>query len=173
MDGAMDGEVRNEPMLLKIAALLVTLSLVAERAAGRSWPVRFLLLLILRRADAAATAFVARETEAVGASGDDLPWLDDAAERGASPLDAAFLALRFRLLAEVLGLCRAAWRTDDTAGDWAGNWVRSGNTSGNRARSGNTSGVTAGNGALHPATQFPILLLLFPARRGLPVHDTS
>jgi hypothetical protein len=146
-------------MLLKIAALLASLSLVAERAAGRSLPVRVLVLVLLRRAEAVATAFVAATAEAAGATADDLPWLDEAAGGGSSPLDAAFLALRFRLLAEVLDLCRAVHH--------------SGNTSGNRARSGNTSGVTAGNGALHPATRFPILLLLFPARRGSPVYDTS
>jgi hypothetical protein len=58
-------------------------------------------------------------------------------------------------------LCRAAWLYDDTAGDWPGNWP------GNRAAS--ISGVCAP----HPATQFPILLLVFPGRRGLPVYDTS
>ena len=131
MDDGMD--VRNGGMLPKIAALLVTLSLVAERAAGRSLPVRFLLLLILRRAEAVATAFVVRETEAAGATGDDFPWLDDIAEDGSSPLHAAWFALRFRALAEVLELCRAAWPCDDGAGDWDGNraddWVRSGSIS--------------------------------------------
>ena len=151
----MDGGMRNEGMLLKIAALLLSLSLVAERAAGRSWPVRFLVLAILRRAEAVATSFVAATADTAGASEDDFPWLGDTAESGSSPLDAAFLALRFRLLAEVLELCRAAGR--------------SGNTSGNRARSGNS----AGNCAPHPATRFPILLLLFPVRRRLPLYDTS
>jgi hypothetical protein len=146
-------------MLPKIAALLLSLSLVAERAAGRSLPVRFLLLVILRRAEAVATAFVAREAEAAGAAADDFPWLDEAAESGSSPLDAAFLALRFRLLAAVLELCRAAGRSGDSAGNSAGNRVRSGNTPGNRAP--------------HPATRFPILLLVFPARRGLPLYDSS
>jgi hypothetical protein len=136
-------------MLLKIAALLLSLSLVAERAAGRSWPVRFLVLAILRRAEAVATSFVAATAEAAGATADDFPWLDDTAESGSSPLHAAFLALRFRALAEVLELCRAA------------------------GRSGNTSGIMSGSCVPHPATRFPILLLVFPARRGAPVHDTS
>jgi len=153
MDGGMDG--RNGGMLLKIAALLVALSLVAERAAGRSYPVRFLVLLILRRAEAVATAFVAATAEAAGATADDLPWLDEAPEAGAGPLDAAWLALRFRLLAALLELCRAAGRSDDITGDWAGDWA--GNADGNRAP--------------HPAT--PILLLVFPATRGLPAYDTS
>ncbi|KAB2958114.1 MAG: hypothetical protein F9K19_00505 [Rhizobiaceae bacterium] len=140
-------------MLLKIAALLVSLSLVAERAAGRSLPVRFLVLAILRRAESVATAFVAATAESAGATADDFPWLDDIAESGASPLDAAWLALRFRLLAEILELCRAAGR------------------SGNRA--GYTDGNTSANRAPHPATQLPILLLVFSARRRLPIHDTS
>jgi len=147
MDSGMDG--RNEGMLPKIAALLVTLSLLAERAAGRSWPVRFLLLLILRRADAVATAFVVREIEAAEAAAADFPWLGDTAESGSSPLDAAFLALRFRALAEVLELCRS---------------VR---------RSGNRACIMSGSCVPHPATRFPILLLVFPARRRAPVHDTS
>jgi hypothetical protein len=146
MDGAMDGGMRNGGMLLKIAALLVSLSLVAERTAGSSFAVRFLVLAILRR-------------EAAGATDADFPWLDEPAECGAGPLDAAWLAVRFRLLAGVLDLCRAAGRC--------------GNTTGNCARSGNTTDSRAGASAPHPATQFPILLLVFPARRGFPFHDTS
>jgi hypothetical protein len=132
-------------MLPKIAALLLSLALVAERAAGRSWPVRFLLLLILRRAEAVATSFVVREAAAVGAAADDFPWLDEAAEGGSSPLDAAFLALRFRLLAAVLELCRAAGR--------------SGNTDG--GISGNRAGIPGDN-----APRLPLLLIVsLPGRR--------
>ncbi len=172
MDGAMDGGVRNGGMLLKISALLVSLSLVAERAAGRSWPVRFLILLVLRRAEAVATSFVARETEAAGATGDDVPWLDDIAESGASPLHAAWFALRFRALAEVLDLCCAAWRSGDTSGNTSGNWANSGNTAGNWARAGNTSGNSGGN-----APRLPVLLIVSlpaPHFHRLPrPHDTS
>ncbi|HHZ11035.1 MAG TPA: hypothetical protein GX405_19885 [Rhizobiales bacterium] len=97
MDGGMDG--RNERMLLKIAALLVSLSLVAERAAGRSLPVRFLVLSILGQAEAIARAFVLRETQ--------IDWPDwtalaDAPEFCGHPADAASLALRLRLLAVML-----------------------------------------------------------------------
>ena len=145
----MDDTVRNGGMLLKIAALLVSLSLVAERAAGRSFPVRFIVLALLRRAEGVATSFVAATAEAAGATADDFPWLDDIAESGSSPLDAAFLALRFRLLAGILDLCRAAGRSGDTADN------------------------RAGSCAPHPATLYPILLLVFPVRRRLPVHDTS
>ena len=119
MDDGMD--VRNEGMLPKIAALLVALSLVAERAAGRSLPVRFLVLVLLRRAEAVATSFVVREAAAAGARDDDFPWLDDIAEDGSSPLHAAWFALRFRALAEVLELCRAAGRSGNTDGDISGN----------------------------------------------------
>ena len=153
----MDGATRNGGMLLKVAALLVSLSLVAERAAGRSFPVRFLVLALLRRAEAVATAFVAATAEAAGAAADDFPWLDEPAETGAGPLDAAWLALRFRLLAAVLKLCRAAGRSHDTTGDFPGN----------------RAGDAAGNGARLPAASWPVLLLVFPARRGLLVHDTS
>ena len=157
MVGVMDG--RNGGMLLKIAALLVSLSLVAERAAGRSFPVRLIVLLLLRRAEAVATAFVAAAAEAAGATADDFPWLDDAPEDGASPLDAAWLALRFRLLAALLELCRAAGRSHDATGSRSGNWA------------GNISGKRGGTRAPHQA--MPILLLVFSAKRGLPVHDTS
>jgi hypothetical protein len=139
-------------MLLKIVALLVSLSLVAERAAGRSWPVRFLVLVLLRRAEAVATSFVAATAEAAGATADDFPWLDDSPESGAGPLDAAWLALRFRLLAALLELCRAAGRSDDTTDNRAG-W--------------------RGTSTPHSATLYPILLLVFPVRQALPVHDTS
>ncbi len=147
MESATDGGVRNEPMLLRIAALLVSLSLAAERAAGRSWPVRFLVLALLRRAETVATAFVAREIEAVGASEDDFPWLNDIPEGGFSPLDAACLALRFRALAGVLELCRAAWLYDDTAGNRPGN------------RAGNISGIIFGTGGVG-APRLPVLLIV-------------
>ncbi len=155
----MDGAVRNGGMLLKIAALLVSLSLLAERAAGRSFPVRFLVLVLLRRAESVATSFVAATAEAAGATADDFPWLDDCPESGAGPLDAAWLAVRFRLLAGVLDLCRAA----GYSGNISGNWTRSGNTARN----------WASTSAPHPATLYPILLLVFPVRRKSPVHDTS
>lgn len=96
MDGAMDGAVRNERMLLKIAAILVSLSLIAERAAGRSFPVRFLLLAILRRAEVIARAFVVRETQI------DWPEVGETSGMYGHPADAASLALRLRMLAVIL-----------------------------------------------------------------------
>lgn len=92
----MDGALRNERMLLKIAALLVSLSLVAERAAGRSFPVRCLVLAILRRAEAIARAFVVRET------GMDWPHPGETPGMDCHPADAASLALGLRLLALIL-----------------------------------------------------------------------
>lgn len=96
MDGATDGRGRNERMLLRIAALLVAFSLLAERAAGRSFPVRFLVLAILRRAEAVARALVALETGADG------PCLEEPLAFSYRVVDAAWLALRFRLLAAIL-----------------------------------------------------------------------
>lgn len=151
MDGGMDG--RNEPMLLKIAVLLISLSLVAERAAARSWPVRFLVLVLLRRAEAVATAFVAAAAEAAGATADDFPWLDEAPEDGASPLDAAWLALRFRLLAALLELCRTAGRSHDATGSRSDSWA------------GNISGIIPGNWS-GDASRLPVFLIVsLPGRR--------
>lgn len=92
----MEGAVRNERMLLRIAAVLVSLSLIAERAAGRSFPVRFLLHAILWRAEAVARAFVARETQT------DWPDFGETPEMCGHPVGAASLALRLRLLAAIL-----------------------------------------------------------------------
>jgi hypothetical protein len=46
-------------MLRRIAAILLALATVAERAANRSRPVRWLVLWILQRAEAVASAYVA------------------------------------------------------------------------------------------------------------------
>ena len=92
----MDGGLQNERMLLKIAALLVSLSLVAERAAGRSLPVRFVLLALLRRAEAIARAFVVRETRI------DLPEPAQTPVFHGHPAEAAALALGLRMLALIL-----------------------------------------------------------------------
>ena len=114
----MDGAVRNGGMLLKIAAFLVSLALIAERAAGRSLPVRFLVLAILRRAESVATAFVAREIEPHG-WGPDLSCLVESPGMHFGAADAEFMALRLRMLAAVLvNLAEAAGGLDDRAG-WA------------------------------------------------------
>ena len=46
-------------MLRRIAAILLALATVAERAANRSRPVRWLVLWILQRAEGVASAYVA------------------------------------------------------------------------------------------------------------------
>lgn len=134
---------RNERMLLRIAALLVTLSLVAERAVGRSFPVRFLVLVILRRAEAVATAFVAG---AANAAVVDWPDPGEAPEMHGHPVEAACLALRLRMLAAIL--CDLVGAACDSVGD------------------GPCTGSVQGAAA-------PVLLLVFPARRPLAPHDTS
>lgn len=43
----------DSQILMQIVALLVSFAGIAQRASGRSWPVRCLMLAILRRAAAA------------------------------------------------------------------------------------------------------------------------
>lgn len=145
----MDGGRRNERTLLKIAALLVSLALLAERAAGRSLPVRFLVFAILRRAEAIAKSFVAREA---GVEGMDWPAPGDAAAIRNQPLEGAWLALSFRMLAAALcDLVEAA----------AGS-----------AAIGSTVALAAVRDTLAGgAPRAPVLLLFFPAARR--PHDTS
>ena len=144
----MDGGRRNEGTLLRIAALLVSLALVAERAAGRSLPVRFIVLALLRRAEAVATAFVAREA---GADGIDWPNLGDAAEFRGQPLEAAWLALSFHMLAAALcDLVEAATRS---------------------AVDRSAAALAAVRHAF--AGGAPVLLLVFPTRRQTRSYDTS
>ena len=111
----MEGAFRDRRTLRAIAATLLALALLAERAAGRSFPVRFLVLSLLWRAEAVARAFVAEATGTfvAGATGADWPCPDlpSFAEplglRG-RPVDAAILALRLRMLAAVLGMLSGA-----------------------------------------------------------------
>jgi hypothetical protein len=86
----------NQRMLRRTIALLVGLAGLAERAAGRCFAVRFLVLILLRRAEALACDYVAGETGVEGL------WFDDGMEATSRPADALLLAERFRLLAEVL-----------------------------------------------------------------------
>ncbi len=102
----MEGALQDRRTLRRIASLLLALALLAERAAGRSFPVRFLVLAILYRAETIARAFVAG---AIEADCPDLPCPDllTLAEppglRGGAA-DAEILALRLRMLAAVLGV---------------------------------------------------------------------
>ena len=82
-----------------MAATLMALALLAERAAGRSLPVRFLLLVLLGRAECIARAFVARE---IAADWPDAPCLEEPGDTHYGAADAVLLALRLRMLAAVL-----------------------------------------------------------------------
>ena len=110
----MAGELHDRGTLQGIARTLLALALLAERTAARSFPVRFLVLAILFRAEAIARRFVARTAatliaEAIDAGCPDFPFPDlacldepDGLHYGAA--DAVLLALRLRILAAVLGM---------------------------------------------------------------------
>ncbi|MVA97109.1 hypothetical protein GN330_07585 [Nitratireductor sp. CAU 1489] len=84
--------------LRRIMALLVALAALAERAGARSWPVRCLVLCILRRAEAVATGFVADATGLPPSAPEAKPRIgNDAA--GALRLAAYFRALAAALAA--------------------------------------------------------------------------
>ncbi len=94
----MDGAERNDRTLRRIMAMLVAFAVLAERTAGRSFPVRWLVLQILRRAESVALAYVAEVT------GMDGSFFDRPSCAESSPADATCVALRFRLLAAMLAL---------------------------------------------------------------------
>ena len=89
-------------MLRRIAAILLALATVAERAANRSRPVRWLVLWVLHRAEAVASAFVA-ETDPL------IPIPYPAHQPGNGHDEAIRLAETFRMLAvAVLALAHQA-----------------------------------------------------------------
>lgn len=93
--------------LSRIVAMLIALAVLAERAGGRSFPVRWLVLCILRRAEAVAHAFVVEATQA------NWPCLEEDFGSESAPLEAVWLAWRLRVLAAVLGaFLRLAGRCD-------------------------------------------------------------
>ncbi len=103
----MDAAGRDFRTLSRIAATLVALAALAERAGSCSLPVRWLVLCILRRAETVAHAFVAEATAVTW------PCLEEPLEIQNGPVDAAWLAWRFRVLAAALGaLLRLASRPD-------------------------------------------------------------
>jgi hypothetical protein len=127
----MQGEARHERMMRRIIALLVAFAGLAEAAAGRSYPVRFVLLIVLRYAEAIARDYVADMTLVDGL------WFDDGMECTSSPRDAALLAERFRLLAEELvGLLPAAGRPGERGHRNAGLHCRRDGPHGRRLASG-------------------------------------
>ena len=93
----MNAAGRDFRALSRIAALLVALSVLAERAGGMAFPVRWIVLAILRRAESVAHGFVIDATQATA------PYFHDEWEADNRPLDAVWLAWRFRLLAAMLG----------------------------------------------------------------------
>ena len=88
----------DETTLRRIIARLVSFAALAERAAGRCFPVRWLVLAILRHAEGATLGYLADTTG--------LDWAacfeDDPAPESSRD-DAAMLAWRFRTLAALLG----------------------------------------------------------------------
>ena len=114
----MEGALQDRGTFRGIARTLLALALLAERAAGRSFPVRFLVLVLLGRAEAIARAYVARTSatliaEAVEAGYPcpdlpDLACLDEPTGHHYGAADAVLLALRLRILAAVLDLLSVA-----------------------------------------------------------------
>lgn len=90
-------------MLKRIIALLFALADLAERAAGRSRPVRWLVLGILRHADTTARRFVAGcASNPAGAQ-----CLPATVGRGHAPDDAFKLAASLRSLARIVRIIAA------------------------------------------------------------------
>ena len=128
----MEGALQDRGTFRGIARTLVALALLAERAAGRSFPVRFLVLAILFRAEAIARTFVARsaatliaEALEAGCPRPDMPFpdlacLDEPSGLHYGAADAVLLALRLRILAAVLGmLADADGDCDDRFAGWS------------------------------------------------------
>lgn len=83
--------------LQRIVALLVALAVLADRTGGMSMPVRFIVLAILRHAEAVAWAFVAGAAFEPPHSRAEPSSLDHN-----DPAEAARLAYIFRMLALIL-----------------------------------------------------------------------
>lgn len=105
---------RGRDRLERIAALLLSLAGLAEHAATRAAPVRFIVLWLLRRAEEVAADFVAAQpTAAVWQA--QVSYAPD--ESGHTPADALALALSLRLLAlAVQAMAAEAGRLPDAAG---------------------------------------------------------
>ena len=87
----------GERRLRRLMVLLVGLALLAERAAGRSWPVRRLVLWMLRRAEFAVGDYVFAVTGTPPSAFGGI-----AADEN-SPAEACRIAASFRMLAAILG----------------------------------------------------------------------
>ena len=91
---------RERDKLKRVAARLLALADLAERAAGRSWPVRWLVLWFLSQADATVRDFVARS--ASKAPGGYRPPVLESGCYGHGPADAFNLAVSLRSLAWIV-----------------------------------------------------------------------
>ena len=99
----MDWEIESKRQGLKrIVALLFALADLADRAAGRSLPVRALVLWILRPAANLALSIVIREAQRPGAP---TPPASISGPAGNGLADARRLAACFRILALTLAQC--------------------------------------------------------------------
>jgi hypothetical protein len=111
----MNGGAQEERTLRRIIATLVALAVLAERAAYRSLPVRWLVLCLLRHAESVTRDHVAETTgwdwsDLACAFGNDDPRAGFITEHdahiltgaGNGPADALALAWRLRMLASIL-----------------------------------------------------------------------
>lgn len=91
----MDGHsaIGDDRTLRRIIAMLVALAALAEAVAALSLPVRFLVLCVLRHAEAVAQGFVAEATGTPGPAIGEIPTIRN------GPADAVLLAVRLRALA--------------------------------------------------------------------------
>ena len=176
----MERAVQDRGTLQGIARTLLALALLAERSAARSFPVRFIVLAILFRAEAIARRFVARTAatliaEALDAGCPDFPFPDlacldepDGLHYGAA--DAVLLALRLRILAAVLGMFSDAEdilddRSAVFSGEQSTGWPAELSADGSANRPHRTA--VANNLAL-------LLVMRLPAaRRPISPYDTS
>lgn len=98
----MGAEGRDIEALRGIVTTLVSLARLAQCAAGLPFPLRFVLLAILRLAESVAREFVVEEMAA--------DWFGGSPEFGNRPADATLLAMRFCALAEaIVVLIRLEW----------------------------------------------------------------
>ena len=140
-------EETGTDMLNGIVALLLALAALAERSAGRSLPVRWLVLWRLWQADAVARDFVA------GSASNAAGWSPVLAtvRYGTDPADAMDLAASFRALALIVRNMAAQIRRLS--------FLRLGRASGGRSQDGSsTNGLDAVIRTLGTAAFSPVQL---------------
>jgi hypothetical protein len=103
----------NRNVLMRIAAILLALADLAERAASASRSVRYQVLWALRQADEVASAFVTGST----CEGDQWPPAATPVRCGFDPADAENLAASLRMLAFVVQAMAAQASPGGTCGD--------------------------------------------------------